>query len=101
MTTPAAITNQPLDEIETPVWQREGCTDSLVARLPDGTVIRAFWIADRDGLFGEGYGYVATIPGTQRGICGSGRLDSLDDVVREASERVARAMNSKRSPRGA
>jgi hypothetical protein len=83
---------------ETLVWQRESCTGSCVTRLPDGTVIRAFWITDREGLWGDGFGYVATVPGTRRGVCGSSRLASLDEVVREASEKVAKALGRQRSP---
>jgi len=74
-------------------WRREGRTDSLITELPDGTVIRAFWLADRDGIWGDGYGYVAAIPGTKRGVTGKGRLGSLDEVVRDATERVARALS--------
>lgn len=77
-------------------WRPETRTNTLVGQHPNGTVIHAFWLDDRDGLFGEGYGYIATIPGTRRGVSGTGRLATLDDVVRDAIERVSRAMKRPR-----
>lgn len=80
-------------------WQPETRTDTLIGQLPNGTVIRAFWLDDRDGIWGKGYGYVATIPGTRRAVRGTNRLATLHDVAREATEKVARAMKRPKPPR--
>ena len=66
--------------------------DDVVAQLPNGSKVTAFFLSDPDGIWGEGYGYIASIPGTRRAVHGEGRLESLDAVASDALERVEKAL---------
>lgn len=68
---------------------------NLIAHLPNGSEVTAFFLADPDGIWGEGYGYIASIPGTKRAVHGEGRLESLDAVAGDALKRVERALRRK------